>query len=129
MLIAAAALFGGQGANAQAAKSAASPPTKASYKRDVPAALAKQANITEADAVAAAKKVLPNSKIDALELEKENGHLIYSFDFKTAGKNGIDEVNIDALTGLQVGKVSHESPATEKKEAAAEKKAATPKKP
>jgi len=41
---------------------------------------------------------------------------------KTPGRSGIDEVNVDAMTGKVVG-VSHESPATEKKEAAAEAKA------
>ena len=69
--------------------------------------------------------------IEGVELEKEKGKLIYSYDIKTAGKSGIDEVNIDAMTGKIIA-FEHESPAAEKKEAAEDaKKAAAvkPKKP
>lgn len=93
------------------------------YKRDVPPALAKRARVKEADAAAAARKLMPEATIAALELEREGGHLIYSFDMKTPGKDGIDEVNIDAMTGKQVGRIDHESSAGERKEAAAEAKA------
>lgn len=96
---------------------------KPTYKRDMPPALVKQAKVKEADAVAMALKLVPGSEVGSAELENEGGKLIYSFDMKTAGKSGIDEVNIDAKTGKQVGKVSHEGPADEAKEAAAEKKA------
>ena len=64
---------------------------------------------------------MPKGKIDGVELEMENGKLMYSYDLKTAGKSGIDEVNVDAITGKIIG-FSHESPAAEKKEAAAEAK-------
>jgi uncharacterized membrane protein YkoI len=93
------------------------------YKRDVPPALAKQAKVTEAAAAATARKLMPHAAIAALELEHENGHLLYSFDMKTAGKDGIDEVNVDAMTGKQVGTIDHESSAAERKEAAAEARA------
>jgi uncharacterized membrane protein YkoI len=96
---------------------------QASYKRDIPDSLAKAAKITEAAAAATAQARLPKAKIDGVELERENGKLIYSYDLKTAGKSGIDEVNVDAITGKIVA-VAHETPATEKKEAAAEAKAA-----
>jgi hypothetical protein len=79
--------------------------------------LLKKATITSEAAIATAQAKLPNAKLKAAEIEQENGKLIYSFDFETAGKTGIDEVNINALTGKQVGKVEHESPAAEKKEA------------
>jgi uncharacterized membrane protein YkoI len=79
--------------------------------------LLKKATITSEAAIATAQAKLPNAKLKAAEIEQENGKLIYSFDFETAGKTGIDEVNINALTGKQVGKVQHESPASEKKEA------------
>jgi uncharacterized membrane protein YkoI len=98
------------------------------YKRDMPPALVKKAAVKEADAVAMALKLVPGAEVSSAELENEGGKLIYSFDMKTAGKSGIDEVNIDAKTGKQVGKVSHEEPADEAKEAAAEKKAARGKK-
>ncbi|MEO8621224.1 MAG: hypothetical protein ABI625_09170 [bacterium] len=42
---------------------------------------------------------------------------------KVAGKSGIDEVNIDALSGKLVSH-EHESPAAEKAEARADAKAA-----
>ncbi|MBA2685592.1 MAG: PepSY domain-containing protein [Gemmatimonadaceae bacterium] len=95
----------------------------AQYKRDVPDSLAKAATVTEAVATAAAQKRVPKGTIQAMELERENGHLLYSYDFKTTGKSGIDEVNVDANTG-KVLHVGHESPVTEKKEAAADAKEA-----
>jgi hypothetical protein len=103
-----------------------------SYKKDIPDSLSKQTKVTEMAAAATAQKRVPKGKIDAVELERENGRLMYSYDFKVPGKSGIDEVNVDALTG-KVLAVAHESPATEKKEAAADAKAAAakakPKKP
>jgi len=79
--------------------------------------LLKKAKITADSAIVIAKARLPKATINAAEIEEENGKLIYSFDFKTAGKSGIDEVNVDALTGKLVGKVQHESPKDEAKEA------------
>lgn len=106
-------------ANAQAGKSAAKPGTHP-YARDLPAALVREARITEPQAAAIALKAVPGSTIDKMELEKEDGKFIYSYDMKTAGKSGIDEVHVDAMTGKVVGNV-HETPADEKKEAAKEK--------
>jgi uncharacterized membrane protein YkoI len=80
--------------------------------------LLKKAKITAEAATATARALLPKATVKSAEIEQEDGKLIYSFDFATAGKTGIDEVNIDAMTGKQVGKVEHESPASEKKEAA-----------
>jgi uncharacterized membrane protein YkoI len=82
--------------------------------------LLKQAKISSAAAIATAQAKLPNAKLSSAEIENEDGKLQYSFDFKTAGKSGIDEVNVDAMTGKIIGKVEHESPASEKKEAAAD---------
>jgi uncharacterized membrane protein YkoI len=110
-LVVAAVALAGSAAHAQA-----------SYKRDIPDSLAKAAKITEAAAAATAQARLPKAKIEGVELERENGKLMYSYDLKTAGKSGIDEVNIDAITGKIIA-VAHETPATEKKEAAAEAKA------
>jgi uncharacterized membrane protein YkoI len=97
------------------------------YKKDIPDSLAKRAKITESAAAATAQKRVPKGKIQGVELEMENGKLQYSYDIKTEGKSGTDEVNVSAITGKVVG-FSHESEAAEKKEAAAEKKPA-PKKP
>ena len=99
------------------------------YKRDLPPALVKRAKVKEAAAATTARKLVPGATIAAVELENEGGKLIYSFDMKTAGKDGIDEVNVDAMTGKQVGRIAHESAADERKEAAAEHKAAAGKKP
>src|SRR5207248_44777 len=76
---------------------------QATYKRDVPDSLAKQAKITEDVATATAQKRVPKGKIEAMELEKEKGKLMYSFDIRTAGKSGIDEVNVSAMTGKIIG--------------------------
>lgn len=93
------------------------------YKRDVPDSLAKAATVTEAAATATAQKRIPQGTIQAMELEREKGHLMYSYDFKVPGKSGIDEVNVDAMTG-KVLHVAHEGPAQEKKEAAEDARAA-----
>jgi len=104
-------------AHAQAAKSPTAKP-----KTETQVQLQKEAKISLADATATAQAAVPNGKIAGHELEREKGKLIYSFDIKTAGKSGIDEVNIDAITGGLIEKV-HESPAAEAKERAADKKA------
>jgi uncharacterized membrane protein YkoI len=90
------------------------------YKKDVPAKLAKTAKISEDSAARIAQAKLPAGKIEAVELENEHGKLQYSYDIKVAGKSGIEEVNINAMDGSVIG-VEHESAATVKKEAAAEK--------
>ena len=82
--------------------------------------LFKKAKVTAEAAIVTAQARLPKAKFDAGELEEEGGKLIYSFDFKTDGKTGIDEVNVDAMTG-KVLSVAHESPEDEAKEAKADK--------
>jgi uncharacterized membrane protein YkoI len=91
-------------------------------KEEKPGLLAK-AKVTAADAIVTAQAKVPKGKLASIEIEQEDGKLIYSMTFKTDGKSGVDEVNVDALTGKQVGKVEHESPAAEKKEEAKEKAA------
>ena len=100
------------------------------YKREIPDSLASAAKVTEAAAVATAEKRVPKGKIQSVELEREKGKLIYSFDMKVPGKSGVEEVNVDAITGKVIA-VMHESAKTEKKEAAeeAKEKKAAPKKP
>lgn len=101
---------------------------QASYKKEVPDSLAKLAKITEDAAAATAQGRVPKGKIEGVELEREKGKLIYSYDIKTAGKSGIDEVNVDAMTGKIIG-FEHESPAAMKKEAAEDAKGAKTAKP
>jgi hypothetical protein len=103
-------------AHAQAAKTITPKP-----RHETQAQLQKEATISLASATATAQAAVPGGKIAGHELEREKGKLIYSFEIKTAGKSGIDEVNIDAVTGTLIEKV-HESPSDEAKEKAADRK-------
>jgi hypothetical protein len=94
-----------------------------SYKKELPDALTKVAKVTESVAAATAQGRVPTGKIQGVELEREKDRLIYSYDIKTAGKSGIDEVHVDAMTGKIIS-FAHESPAAEKKQAADDAKAA-----
>ena len=85
--------------------------------------LQKEAKMTMADARAMALKTVPRATIQAGEIEREGGKLIYSFDMKVPGKSGIDEVNIDAMTSQLVSH-QHETPKAERAEAKADAKAA-----
>lgn len=83
--------------------------------------------ISEDSARAIARAEVPNGKIRSGELEHEKGRWIYSFDIKVAGKSGIEEINVDAMTGKLVAH-EHEGPAAERREARADAKAKTGKK-
>ena len=96
----------------------------ASDKKSSQKQLAKEAKITMKEARATALKEVPG-KIKEAELEREDGKLIYSFDIST--KEGIKEVQIDALTGT-VLKVEIETKEQEAREKAAERKVASKKK-
>ena len=98
------------------------------YKKELPDSLVAKAKITEDSAAKVAMKRFPQGTIDAVELEREKGTLIYSYDIKLAGKSGVEEVHVSALTGKLLA-VAHESAAMEKKEATGEKKAPAPPKP
>ena len=84
------------------------------------AGMLKTAKISPAAATATALAKVPGGKVQSAEIEKEDGKLVYSFDIKVAGKSGIEEVLVDAMTGTVVG-VEHESPADEAKEAKEDK--------
>ena len=90
-------------------------------KAETQADLQKEAKITEETARATALKEVPNGTVKSSELEREHGKLIYSFDITAPGKTGIEEVNVNAIDGSVVAK-AHESPKTERKEAAKEAK-------
>ena len=87
------------------------------------AVLQKEARFSMEDARAMALRTVPGATIQDGEIEREGGKLIYSFDMKVAGKSGIDEVNIDAMSGKLVSH-QHETPAAERAEAKADAKAA-----
>ena len=121
--VGAVALLASVGPMARAQTKAAATPAAEKYKRDLPAKLVKEAKISEETAAATALKSVPNGKIRSVELEKEDGKFIYSYDLKIPGKSGIEEVHIDAMTGELVSNI-HESPADEKAEKAKEAKEA-----
>lgn len=100
---------------------AAQQPAQATtYKRDLPAKLVKEAKVTETDAAKTALARVPKGHIEAVELENEGGKLLYSYEIKVPKRSGIEEVNVNAMTGA-VANTEHESKATERKEAKAEK--------
>jgi uncharacterized membrane protein YkoI len=78
------------------------------YKREVPEGLRAQAKVTEDSARGLALAQAPGGVVQALELEREHGRLIWSFDIKITGKPGITEVNVNALDGSIVG-IEHEA--------------------
>ncbi len=88
-------------------------------KEDEPGLL-KKAKVTAAAATATALAKVPGGKVEEVEIEKEDGKLIYSFTIKVAGKPGITEVGVDAMTGAVVN-VEHEDAAAEAKEAKEDK--------
>ena len=100
----------------------------ASYRRDLPAALTKEAAVPESAAAKTAEARVRHGRIQGVELENEKGRLIYSYDLKAPGKSGVEEVNVDAKTGKVVS-AEHESAKAEKKEAAQEQKESAHAKP
>ena len=96
---------------------------QASYKKELPEGLLKKAKVTEDAAAKTALARVPKGAIESVELEEEDGKLIYSFDIKTAGKSGVDEVQVSAITG-KITSVAHETAAQAAKEAAADAKTA-----
>jgi hypothetical protein len=90
------------------------------------AKLKSEARVSEDSARTVALAQVPNGVIKSGEIEREQGKLIYSFDIKVAGQSGIEEVNVDALTGAVLAH-EHETSKAERAEAkqeAAEKKKA-----
>ena len=99
----------------------------ASFAADDPKLVA-EAKIKETEARATAVAQIENGTVKSEELERENGHLIYSYDIEVPGKPGIDEVNVDAMTGQVIAK-THEGRKAERKEAATEAKEKNKSKP
>jgi hypothetical protein len=80
--------------------------------------LLSQAKISKETAQQTAQAQVPNGTVNEAELEREKGKLIWSFGFTLPGTKDIKEVNIDAVTGTQVGDVETETPEDQAKEAA-----------
>ena len=98
-----------QGAAAPPAQVPAAPKVKVT--EDKPGLLAR-ARVNPDLATATALARVPGGVIKAGEIEEEGGKLIYSFDIKVAGKRGIEEVHVDAMTGALI-KTEHEDDAAE----------------
>jgi uncharacterized membrane protein YkoI len=94
---------------------AAQQATRRTAKHETAAQLKAQARITEDAARATALARVPGGKVESGELEREHGKLLYSFDIKVAGKPGVDEVQVDAITGKLLSN-KHETPAAERAE-------------
>jgi len=87
-------------------------------------AAAAAATISKDSATVLALAAVPGGTVSQAELETEDNALIYSFDIKVPGKEGVEEIHVDAKTG-KVMKHEHESEAHEAAESAEPK----PKKP
>ena len=99
-------------------------PTAVPIKEEKPGLLARATVNPDSARAIALRAVASGSKIQAAEIEEEDGKLVYSFDIKVPKKKGIDEVLVDAVSGKIVS-VEHEDPAPE----AAEHKKETSQKP
>jgi uncharacterized membrane protein YkoI len=83
--------------------------------------LMKQAKITRAQAEQIALAKVSGGSVKSAELEKEKGHLVWSFDIARSGTQDITEILVDAKTGKIIS-TQTESPRDQAKEAAADKK-------
>jgi len=97
-------------------------PVRADRKSAESAALQKEAKITEAAAKDIALKKVPGS-VKSVELEREKGTLVYSFDIENATGGGITEVLVSAIDGhiVSAKAESAKQEAAEKKKEAKEK--------
>lgn len=81
----------------------AAPVAAQGIKTELPDSLMAKTKVTEAAARQTAVAKVPKGTPTAVELERENGHLQYSYDFTVPGQTDITEVNVDALTGKVIG--------------------------
>lgn len=79
------------------------------------AKLQAQAKVSRAEAERIALAKVPGGTIKEGEIEKEKGHLIWSFDITTPGTSDITEVQVSAVNG-EVVAIEKESPAQQAKE-------------
>lgn len=98
---------------------------KTTAKHETDAQLQAEAKIPMETARATALAHVKDGTVKSEELEREHGRLVYSFDISVPNRSGVDEVNVDAKTGKMVGRVMHESAATERKEMKTEAKEST----
>ena len=121
----------------EAAEAAAQAPAAAAtagapaYAVEAPDSLRALARVTLDSASVLALGRVPNGTIQKVELEREDGALIWSFDIQVAGQTGIAEVRVNALTAA-IAPVEHEDAAAEAREAredSAPRRPAAPRRP
>ena len=81
----------------------------------------KQAKITKAEAEQIALAKVSHGIVKSAEIEKEKGHLVWSFDIAQPGIRDITEILVDAKTG-EIISSQNETPQDQAKEAAADLK-------
>jgi uncharacterized membrane protein YkoI len=82
--------------------------------------LAAKARVSCSEARKTALARVGSSEVKDAELEEEGGKLVYSFDLAVRGKMGIEEVQVDAVSGKIVS-VHHEDAKAEAAEKEADK--------
>ena len=82
---------------------------------------ASAAKVSDDSARVLALVQVPGGKITEGGIETEDGKLLYSFDIAVPGKEGVEEIHIDAMTGAVLAH-EHESEESEAAEKAKEKK-------
>ncbi len=84
-----------------------------------PGARPPQDVVPETTARSTALARVPGARVRSHELEYEDGRWIYSYDLEVPGQDGIQEVQVDAVTGEVVSQ-EHEDAAAEQEEAGSE---------
>lgn len=79
-----------------------------------------QAKIDKQQAQEIAMTKAPGGVVRSAELEREHGHLVWSFDITKPNSRDITEVQVDAVTG-KIVHVANENPAQQAEEAKADK--------
>jgi hypothetical protein len=85
------------------------------------AELMKQARVTKAQAQKIALAKVSQGTVKSAEIEREKGHVVWSFDISTPETKNITEILVDAETGKIISKQT-ESPSDQAKEAAGDLK-------
>ena len=88
-------------------------------------ALRAEAKVSQEQATATALGRVRQGTVKSVELEKENGKLVWSFDIARPRTKGVTEIQVDAITG-KVVLMKKESAAQEAREAKAETREAAP---
>lgn len=85
------------------------------------ASLASQAKVSRADAQRTALGRVPAGIVKSVELEREHGALVWSFDIAVPGSKDIHEIQVDARSGAIVS-TEIETPKDQAKERAADRR-------